>query len=116
VSRELALKAKLTGLLLAAALLLPLSSWGETPELTIAIKNHRFDPTEIRAPAGKKFKLVIDNRDPTPEEFESHDLQREKVVAGNSKATLWVGPLKPGTYSFVGEYHEATAKGTLIVK
>jgi plastocyanin len=110
------MKPKLTGLLLAGALLLPLCSWGETPELTIVIKNHRFDPTEIRAPAGKKFKLVIDNRDPTPEEFESHDLQREKVVAGNSKATLWVGPLKPGTYSFVGEYHEATAKGTLIVK
>ena len=76
----------------------------------------RFEPVEITAPAGKKLKLVIDNQDATPEEFESHDLRREKVVAGNSKATVWIGPLKPGTYSFVGEYHEATAKGTLIVK
>lgn len=110
------MKPKLMGLLLASVLLLPLSGWGETPELSIVIKNHRFDPAEITVAAGKKLKLVIDNRDPTPEEFESHDLRREKVVAGNSKATVWVGPLKPGTYSFFGEYHEATAKGTLVVK
>jgi plastocyanin len=110
------MKSKLIGLLLASALVLPVSSWAETTELTVVIKNHRFDPVEITAPAGKKLKLVIDNQDATPEEFESHDLQREKVVAGNSKATVWIGPLKPGTYSFVGEYHEATAKGTLIVK
>lgn len=110
------MKSKLIGLLLASALLLPVYGWAETTELTIVIKNHRFDPAEITLPAGKKLKLVIDNQDATPEEFESHDLRREKMVAGNSKATVWIGPLKPGTYSFFGEYHEATAKGTLIVK
>jgi plastocyanin len=110
------MKSKLIGLLFASVLLLPVASWAEITEATIVIKNHRFDPAEITLPAGKKLKLVIDNQDATPEEFESHDLRREKVVAGNSKATLWIGPLKPGTYSFVGEYHEVTAKGTLIVK
>lgn len=110
------MKSTLIGLLLASALVLPVCGWAETTELTIVIKNHRFNPAEITAPAGKKLKLVIDNQDATPEEFESHDLRREKVVAGNSRATLWIGPLKPGTYSFVGEYHEETAKGTLIIK
>ena len=110
------MKSKLVGLLLVSAFLLPLYGGAETTELTIVLKNHRFDPAEITVPAGKKVKLVIDNQDATPEEFESHDLRREKVVAGNSKATVWIGPLKPGTYSFFGEYHEATAKGTLIAK
>ena len=110
------MESKLVGLLLAGALLLPVYGWAETTEVTVVIKNHRFDPAEITLPAGKKVKLIIDNQDATPEEFESHDLRREKVVAGNSKATVWIGPLRPGTYSFFGEYHEATAKGTLIVK
>lgn len=109
-------KSKWVGLAMISALLLPVYGWAETTELTIVIKNHRFEPAEINVPAGKRVKLIIDNQDATPEEFESHDLRREKVVAANSKATVWIGPLKPGRYSFVGEYHEATAKGTLIVK
>ena len=67
-------------------------------------------------PAGKRVELVIDNQDATPEEFESHDLKREKVVPPNSKASVWIGPLSAGEYSFVGEFHEATAQGKLIAK
>ena len=107
--------------LLAGALLLPATgivaaAEAEAPEFVIVIKNHRFTPTEVTVPAGKKVKLVVDNQDPTPEEFESHKLNREKVIPGNSKAVIWVGPLKAGTYEFVGEYNEKTAKGKLIAK
>jgi len=101
---------------LIAALALPITASAATPEFTIAIKDHRFDPAEVVVPAGKKVKLVIDNRDATPEEFESHDLKREKVIAGKTKATIWVGPLRPGKYRFFGEFHEATAQGVLIAK
>ena len=101
---------------LIAATALPIASHADTREVTIAIKNHRFEPAEITVPAGKKVKLVIDNRDATPEEFESHDLKREKVIAGKTKAVIWVGPLNPGKYRFVGEFHEATAQGVLIAK
>lgn len=86
------------------------------PEFTLVIKNHRFAPAEITVPAGTKVKLIVDNQDPTPEEFESHALNREKVIPGNTKAAIFVGPLKPGSYDFVGEFHEATAKGKLIAK
>ena len=110
------MKATLIAAILLAALAVPLAARAETPEFTIVIKNHRFEPTEVTVPAGKRVKLVIDNRDQTPEEFDSHDLKREKVIAGASKADVWVGPLKPGTYAFVGEYHEDTAKGKLIAK
>ena len=82
----------------------------------IVIKNHRFEPAELKVPADTRVKLVIDNQDPTPEEFESHDLRREKIVPGGSKATIWVGPLKAGEYGFFGEFNEDTAQGKLIVE
>ena len=84
-------------------------------EFKLVIESHKFDPAEITVPAGKKIKLIIENRDATPEEFESHALNREKVIAGKSTATIFIGPLKPGRYPFVGEYNEATAKGTIVV-
>jgi hypothetical protein len=88
----------------------------ETPEYALVLENHRFVPAELTVPAGKRVKLVIENRDPIPEEFDSYDLRREKVIAGNSKGEVWVGPLDPGSYTFMGEYHAETAKGRLIAK
>jgi Cupredoxin-like domain len=40
----------------------------------------------------------------------------EKVIAGKSKATVRVGPLQPGRYEFIGEFHADTAKGILIAE
>lgn len=105
-----------TLLFAVTALLLSQSALADTVEATLSIKDHRFSPTEINVPAGSKIKLTVDNQDATPEEFESRDLNREKVIPGRSKAIIWIGPLQPGSYAFVGEYHEATAKGRIIVK
>ena len=102
---------------LAAATSLASSALAQnTGDLTLIIKDHRFTPTELVVPAGKKFKLIIDNQDATPEEFESKPLRVEKVIPGKRKATLNLGPLKPGSYPFVGEFNEATAKGILHAK
>ena len=88
----------------------------EKDTFILTIKDHRFQPEELQVPAGRKIKLVVKNLDPTAEEFESHDLKREKVIAGNSEATLSIGPLKAGVYKFVGEYNEKTAKGRIVAK
>jgi plastocyanin len=85
-------------------------------EIRLVIQDHRFQPEEVVVPAGRKVKLVVENRDATPEEFESHALNREKVIAGKSTATIYVGPLAPGRYPFVGEYNESTAKGAIVAK
>ena len=85
-------------------------------EIVLIIKNHRFEPAELRVPAGQRVKLVVHNQDSTPEEFESHSLNREKVIPGGSKATIYIGPLKPGRYDFFGEYNEATAKGVVVAE
>jgi plastocyanin len=86
------------------------------PEFTLSIENHKFSPDRIEVPAGKKVKLMVENKDATPEEFESHSMKVEKVIPGKSKATIFVGPLKAGEYKFVGEFNEKTAKGVIVAK
>jgi hypothetical protein len=86
------------------------------PEVALAIKDHRFIPAEIRIPSGTKVKLIVHNQDATPEEFESFSLNREKVIAPGAKASIYVGPLQPGQYSFIGEFNQATAKGVIIAE
>jgi hypothetical protein len=85
-----------------------------TPSLTI--KDHRFEPAELVVPANVKFKLLVKNQDATPEEFESYELKREKIVRGNSELTLYIGPLAPGSYPFFGDFHQDSARGRLIAK
>lgn len=88
----------------------------EPAEYRLVIKGHRFQPAELTVPAGQKIKLLVDNQDPTPEEFESYSLNREKIVPGKGKIVVLVGPLKPGRYEFFGEFNMDTAQGVLIAK
>jgi len=83
---------------------------------SITIRAHRFEPPELHVPAGKRVLLTVINADPLSEEFDSASLKVEKVIAGNSQAIVRVAPLNPGTYEFVGEYHEETAKGRVIAE
>lgn len=98
------------------ALLLPFSVFAADADYSLVIKDHRFQPAELTVPAGSKVKLLIENRDDTPEEFESHALNREKVIAAHGKATLYIGPLEAGRYLFFGEFNAATAQGVIIAK
>lgn len=86
--------------------------------ITLTIENHAFSPKEVKVPAGKKVQLLVVNKDATPAEFESKPLSREKIIPGNSSATIRLGPLKPGRYAFVEEYHEdePAAQGTIVVE
>lgn len=96
--------------------LFSLGAFAADTEFALVIKDHRFEPAELKVPAGQKIKLIVHNQDSTPEEFESHELNREKVISGGAKATIFVGPLKPGRYPFFGEFNEKTARGALIAE
>jgi hypothetical protein len=91
-------------------------AYAADPEVALVIKDHRFVPTEVRIPSGTKVKLIVHNQDATPEEFESFTLNREKVIAPGAKASIYIGPLKPGQYPFIGEFNQATAKGVVIAE
>jgi hypothetical protein len=103
-------------LLILAALILATATIAATPEFEIEIRNHLFQPDAVTIPANTKVKLIVYNRDPTPEEFESFELNREKVIMGGRKAIIFIGPLPPGEYPFFGEFNPQTALGTIIVE
>jgi plastocyanin len=113
--RILAPAVLLTLVLGLVAALAPAGAAEET-EVAISLKDHKFDPVEIKVPAAKAIKLTVNNLDATAEEFESHPLGVEKVIAGKGSVTIRLKPLAKGTYAFVGEYHEETAKGTIVAE
>ncbi|HZT20194.1 MAG TPA: cupredoxin domain-containing protein [Dongiaceae bacterium] len=102
---------------LGAALLLAVPARAEDALVfNITIKEHKFEPAEVRVPAGKPIILVVKNADATAEEFESHALKVEKVIPGGQQGTVRLRPLAAGSYAFVGEFHEDTAKGAVIAE
>jgi plastocyanin len=100
----------------AVITLAALSAAALAQEFSLVIRDHKFEPAEIRVPAGKRVIISISNEDATPEEFDSAALKVEKVIPGKSKATVRIGPLTPGRYEFVGEFHSETAKGVVIAE
>jgi Cupredoxin-like domain len=94
--------------------------WPQSPllaqEFTVTIKDHRFEPKELRIPANKRVTIYVVNDDPTPEEFESTTMKFEKIIPGKSKGLVRVGPLAPGRYEFFGEFNPATAQGVVIAE
>ena len=103
-------------LFLGAALLVAGTVQAADYEAKLAIRDHKFDPAELIVPGGTKIKLLIENQDATPEEFESNELNREKVVVGKGTITVFLGPLDAGRYPFFGDFHQETAQGVLVVK
>lgn len=104
----------------AMTLGIAVASWVPTARAAdvyrLVIKNHRFEPSSLTVPAGKRVKLVIKNGDNTAEEFDSDDLHREKVISAGGQGSVYIGPLAAGTYKFMGEYHAATAQGRIVAK
>lgn len=85
-------------------------------EVEIRIRDHLFFPSTVEVPAGQKIRLLIINEDATPEEFESYELNREKVITGNSRTVIFIGPLQAGEYPFFGEFYPRTAQGRVIAR
>lgn len=88
----------------------------KTPIIEIIIKDHLFFPSELVIPANTKVKLLVINEDETAEEFESYELNREKIIMGGSKSIIFIGPLQAGHYPFFGEFYPKTAQGVIIAQ
>jgi len=95
--------------------LLSFSTQAKRTEYHIEIKNHLFYPAKIFIPLNEKVKLVIHNKDDSVEEFDSFDLNREKVIFAHRSAIIYIGPLPAGEYNFFGEYNPHSARGKIVV-
>lgn len=98
------------------ALIWAFSTSARADDYVLTIKNHEFSPKELTLPAGQKIRLIVKNLDPAPAEFESPDLNREKLVTGNSDISVFIGPLSAGKYTFFDDFHRDTTTGIIIVK
>ncbi|WP_111748519.1 cupredoxin domain-containing protein [Salinisphaera orenii] len=87
----------------------------EMSSVSVTLKKDGFQPQQISIPADKKVKLKIENASSRPAEFESYDLNREKILAPGTTATLYVGPLSKDTYEFFNDFNKSV-KGTIKVK
>jgi plastocyanin len=103
---------------LAASLIaLPATASADEPvAIDLTLRDHKFEPAEIKAPAGRAIAIKLKNEDEAPEEFDSAALKVEKIVTPHGAITIKLKPLAAGRYSFRGEYHEASAQGVLIVE
>jgi heme/copper-type cytochrome/quinol oxidase subunit 2 len=109
------MRQSLISMAVLAAFVAPMAQAADN-EVALTIKNHLFSPAEIRVPANQRIKLNVHNQDSTPEEFESHSLNREKLIPAGAKAVIYIGPLKSGRYDFFGEFNPTTAKGVVVVE
>jgi hypothetical protein len=82
--------------------------------VTLTLKDHRFQPDKVAVRTGEPIDVVLTDKDGTPEEFDSEDLGVEEVVHPGQTIRFRIGPLKPGSYSFMGEHHADTAAGVIV--
>lgn len=88
----------------------------DLPTFRLVIKAGHFVPDNLEVPANTKFRLLIKNEGPGAEEFESTELNKEKVLAPGAESFLIFQPLKPGTYKFFGDFHPTTVQGRITAK
>lgn len=85
-----------------------------SPSFVLSIRNQAFEPRTLTLPAGQQVEIQLKNEDAVPAEFESSDLNREKVVPGGTTLPLYVGPLSPGRYQFFNDF-QPSSTGTIVV-
>ena len=85
-------------------------------EYVITLKNKNFSPNDLSIPAGHRVKITVKNQDEYPAEFESSDLNREKLLPAKRAVTLYIGPLDIGSYSYCDDSHCDRTKGLITSK
>lgn len=87
----------------------------ESASVSISVKDHRFQPSQISAPANRRLSIKVKNLDGAAIEFESVSLRVEKVIAAGGEGVVNIRALAPGRYEFFDDFHQET-RGVLVVE
>ena len=102
--------------LLAALAAAPAHATAEDKILTLAITDTGFAPAELEVPTGgSTVRIDVTNQTGAAAEFESFELNRERVVQPGKTITVWVSGLDAGRYEFFDDFHQER-KGALVVR
>ena len=107
---------RLSFCLLAALSLLAIANPANADDsASLTMTKSGFQPSTVTVKAGVKVKLTVHNAQSDAAEFESAELNREKVIPPGGTVTVYVGPLEPGSYGFFDEFHPAST-GRIVAK
>ena len=87
----------------------------EQQPLSLVVTGDAFSPSELQAPSGIKLQVAVTNQTRGAIEFESFELNRERVIQAGQTVTVYLSPLDPGRYEFFDDFHQER-RGTLVVK
>jgi DNA polymerase III delta subunit len=102
--------------LILLGLLFSTNLFADDKIIELRIKDHKFNIEKLEVKANEKFKIKVFNDDASSEEFESKTMIVEKFIGPKKSLVITLGPLKPGTYEYFGDFHQSTAKGVLTAK
>ena len=75
-----------------------------------------FEPATFSVAAGKPTRLVVTNQDASAIEFESFELNRERVVQPGQTISVTLPGMDPGDYHFFDDFHHEVAQGTITAQ
>jgi hypothetical protein len=107
--------AGLTLMAVASVALTVRPATAQEAKLEMSLKDHKFQPAEIKAPANKPIIVKMKNLMAENMEFESEALGVETVVKANAEGLVKIKPQKPGRYTFFDDFHQETT-GTLVIE
>ena len=98
--------------------LLALSSFARADDAQPQLKfaNGHFEPASFNVAAGRPIKLTVMNQGDSAIEFESFELNRERVVQPGQTITVQLPKLDPGQYHFFDDFHHEVAQGTITAQ
>ncbi len=111
--RRLAATASLAAVV--ALLGVPGAGFADERTVALAVEERGFAPGEVDVPAGARVRLEVTNRTGAAIEFESFELNRERVVQPGHTVNVYVSDLEPGRYEFFDDFHQER-RGALVAK
>ncbi|MCO6187190.1 cupredoxin domain-containing protein [Rhizobium sp. L1K21] len=82
----------------------------------VTIDGAQFTPSELKVKAGEPFRIKVTNKNKAPAEFESSDLDVEKLVPGTFDIVVNVRPQEPGKYEFFDDFRKNDVIGYIIAE
>jgi hypothetical protein len=82
---------------------------------SLAVVETGFEPAVIEVPEATRVRLEVTNRTAAAIEFESFELNRERVVQPGQTVSVYLSGLSAGRYEFFDDFHQAR-KGALVVR
>jgi hypothetical protein len=97
-----------------AGIALPAHADGDAPQ--IVFRNGHFEPARLSVAAGRSLTLKVSNAGPSAIEFESFELNRERVVQPGQTITVYLPSLSPGSYKFFDDFDHKADEVTLVAR